>query len=465
LETGSVVFKLAPGAVLSGVVTADGGDPVESATVMLFEKPRGHEPNARIQQAETATTDDTGAYEFPGLKAGEYLLAVKAQPWYAISHPSIMARQTEETEAQAALDVAYPVTFFDSTTEEGSAAPIVLTGGSRQQANISLHAVPALHLRMQTPLKQDGSFVQPQLQQTIFGTAVPDGSVTSVNRVGEGSTEFSGVAPGHYELTQGDPPRVVEMDATASQQVGPDAGVPTVPVAGTLRNTAGTSMTGPMMVSLEPVDGAGAVTQSVNVQSANTVQPVYAQSANGDSFTVPAVSPGVWALRVQGQSGPMPVMSIVAGGQRLAGNRITVQDRPVSLAVMVSADAARVEGFARKPGTPPDGSSSEGRKGDTGFAGAMVVLVPKDLTAMADLARRDQSDSDGSFALLDVAPGEYTVVAIEDGWDLDWSNPAVIARYLPGGVAVTVKDRTNNGSGNEPDRRVALSGPVAVQER
>jgi hypothetical protein len=286
-----------------------------------------------------------------------------------------------------------------------------------------------------------------------------------VNRVREGATEFSGVAPGHYELTQGDPPRVVEMDATASQQVDPDAGVPTVPVAGTLRNTAGTSMTGPMMVSLEPVDGAGAVTQSVNVQPVNTVQPVYAQSINGDSFTVPAVSPGVWALRVQGQSGPMPVMSIVAGGQRLAGNRITVQDRPVSLAVTVSADAARVEGFARKPGTPADGSSSEGRKGDTGFAGAMVVLVPKDLTAMADLARRDQSDSDGSFALLDVAPGEYTVVAIEDGWDLDWSNPAVIARYLPGGVAVTVKDRTNNGSGNELDRRVALPGPVAVQER
>ena len=35
---------------------------------------------------------------------------------------------------------------------------------------------------------------------------------------------------------------------------------------------------------------------------------------------------------------------------------------------------------------------------------------------MAGLIRRDQSDSDGSFALRDVVPGQYTVVAIQDGW-------------------------------------------------
>ena len=40
-DTGSLVFKLMPGAVLRGVVTADGGDPVEGAQVMLFEKPAG----------------------------------------------------------------------------------------------------------------------------------------------------------------------------------------------------------------------------------------------------------------------------------------------------------------------------------------------------------------------------------------------------------------------------------------
>ena len=103
-----------------------------------------------------------------------------------------------------------------------------------------------------------------------------------------------------------------------------------------------------------------------------------------------------------------------------------MQDRAQTLVVRVSADGERVEGFARK--------------GEKGVAGVMVLLVPRDPAAFPDLVRRDQSDSDGSFALRDAAPGQYTVVAIEDGWGLDWTRPEVIGRYLPGGVAVTVTD-------------------------
>jgi hypothetical protein len=87
----------------------------------------------------------------------------------------------------------------------------------------------------------------------------------------------------------------------------------------------------------------------------------------------------------------------------------------------------------------------------------MVVLAPKDLTTIQGLVRRDQSDSDGSFALRDVVPGQYTVVAIEDGWNLDWEQPGVIGRYLPRGIAVTVTDRSG--------KLVPLSEPVPVQTR
>jgi hypothetical protein len=126
-----------------------------------------------------------------------------------------------------------------------------------------------------------------------------------------------------------------------------------------------------------------------------------------------------------------------------AGNLVAVQDRPQTLVVRVNADGERVEGFARK--------------GDNGLAGAMVLLVPTNPEAFPDLVRRDQSDSDGSFALRDAAPGQYTVVAIEDGWELDWSRPEVIRRYLPGGVAVTVIDTQ--------DKLIRLPTAVPVQER
>jgi len=54
------------------------------------------------------------------------------------------------------------------------------------------------------------------------------------------------------------------------------------------------------------------------------------------------------------------------------------------------------------------------------------------------LFRRDQSDSDGSFTLPDIVPGMYTVVAIADGWELEWTNPEVLKPYLAGGVKVEV---------------------------
>jgi hypothetical protein len=87
----------------------------------------------------------------------------------------------------------------------------------------------------------------------------------------------------------------------------------------------------------------------------------------------------------------------------------------------------------------------------------MVVLVPKNKSAIRSLVRRDQSDSDGSFVLRDVAPGSYTVVAIQDGWNLDWAQPKVIGRYLPLGIAVTITETSG--------KLLRLSEPIPVQAR
>lgn len=92
-----------------------------------------------------------------------------------------------------------------------------------------------------------------------------------------------------------------------------------------------------------------------------------------------------------------------------------------------------------------------------GLAGTMVVLVPKDLQKIPLLARRDQSDSDGSFSLQNVYPGDYTLVALANAWELDWSHPETMARYLPGGQTVTVSGQASGS--------LRLPQPVAIQER
>jgi hypothetical protein len=100
-----------------------------------------------------------------------------------------------------------------------------------------------------------------------------------------------------------------------------------------------------------------------------------------------------------------------------------------------------VEGFAKS--------------GEKGIAGVMVVLVPKDPSSSPDLFRRDQTDLDGSFQLNSVVPGSYTILAIQDGWDLDWSQPASIAPYMKKGQLIEVPNQ----------RSSLLPQPVGVQAK
>jgi len=70
--------------------------------------------------------------------------------------------------------------------------------------------------------------------------------------------------------------------------------------------------------------------------------------------------------------------------------------------------------------------------------GAMIVLAPLDLKSNPALFRRDQADSDGTFALNFVVPGRYTLMAIEDGWDLEWADPDVLQEYIATGESVQI---------------------------
>jgi hypothetical protein len=461
-ETENLIFRLTPQAILRGVITADGGDPVEGAKVMLFYKPRSHNPGDRIVQADSATTDDTGAYEFTNLTPGEFLLAVKAEPWYALRRSSDNSGVRSDGDPAAALDVAYPVTYFDSTTDEASASPITLSAGSRAEANIALHALPALHLLVQSG-KQEESREQTELRQTVFGTeilALRPGLADDSKPIRWG--EFSGLAPGHYELEQGDPPRLLDLDAAASQQIDPSAGTPAASISGTLQTASGSSSGSAAIdeitLTLNPLDGS------------SRQQPLRTTTLKGQ-FNFGSVPPGSWTLWAASSGKEWQIFSIAADGKTRSGNQLTVQDRALSLAVTVSDRATRIEGFARKTGVPGDGSLSSGWKtgvpGDgslssgwkdgKGLAGVMIVLVPQNPGANAGLFRRDQSDSDGSFALLDVIPGQYKIVAIEDGWELDWARPEVIARYLSQGVAVSIEGNTG--------KLIRLAQPVPVQPR
>src|SRR2546429_104815 len=65
--------------------------------------------------------------------------------------------------------------------------------------------------------------------------------------------------------------------------------------------------------------------------------------------------------------------------------------------------------------------------------GVMVLLVPKSGQEMEEDSRMDESDSDGTFSLGGILPGDYVLLALKDGWDLEWSNSEVLRPYLSAG--------------------------------
>lgn len=406
-DTAHLVFHLAPGTLLRGLVTDDGGDPVEGARVMLFRKPPSG--GAHLEQAGNGNTetDDTGAYEFSNLPPGEYLLAVKADPWYA-QHDNRPGADGQ----QSPLDVAYPVTYYDSTTDEASATALSLASGSREEANISLHAVPSIHLRVPVTPGARGQTAYLSLEQKVFGNVVNSERIQSAYP-SQPYVEITGVAPGTYDLEYGDPPHRATVNASSSLDVDPNSGTPALSVSGKI-----------VMADGGPVpDGLG-----LSLVSSDEGQQPPQTFAGKDQFAFNAVPPGTWAFSASSSKGVLAVISTTIGGTVTAGDKVLVRDHPISVVVTLSAAQTNVKGFARSNGK--------------GVSGVLVLLVPKEPGAWPALMRTDQSDSDGSFNLRGAADGQYTVIAIEDGWKLDWQNRDVIAQYLHSGVPVTINGQS-----------------------
>ena len=144
------------------------------------------------------------------------------------------------------------------------------------------------------------------------------------------------------------------------------------------------------------------------------------------------------------------VQRVTATGDKVVGRTLVLpRSGTVDLTVTMSEQAARIDGTVLRNGK--------------GMSQAMVVLVPESLQGNADLIRRDQSDSDGTFSLYKVLAGRYRVVAIANGWDLDRQNPAILQPYLEHSepieitsartykISVTAQDSTVSQSANSQD--------------
>ncbi len=435
LDASNLVFRLVPDAAIEGTVTDDDGEAVRNANVQLFER-NNETGRQRTQVTSNAVTDDRGHYQFSHLAPGTYFVAVSARPWYASystpagtsSNPDDAARVAAE---KAQLDVAYPMTFYPGAEDSASATPLVLHPAERVIADVTMRAVPAVHLRIKTgesPGSNSGVGAPhgfPRVSQRVFeGTLVPVNSAQGFGYTA-GTYEYTGIAPGHY---------VIEMPESGGKRNGP-GWYKEIDLSGTVELDPGEN---PSLVSITGavvLEGATRPVRKMSIVLINrTSQEEFSAQVSDKGmfdFADDEVRPGTYNVELANSPG-FQIKKLIARGARTVGRTIEIGGGgSVQLVCTATRAAARINGVVLRDDKP--------------FAGAMVMLVPQDPSADWLLFRRDQSDSDGTFTLPEVLPGSYTAVAIENGFDLDWASPAVLQPYLKNGtpVAVTGEGKMN----------------------
>jgi protocatechuate 3,4-dioxygenase beta subunit len=429
LDAENLMFRLVPDAAIEGTVTDDDNEPVRNASVQLFQR-NNDAGQHRTQPVATAASDDRGHYQFGHLVPGTYFVAVSARPWYAQyagpgepqPDPDNAARLAEE---KAQLDVAYPMTFYPAAEDSSGASPIVLQPGQRATADVVLRTVPAAHLRIKSggaDQKNAGSTRPrgfPQLSQRIFeGTLVPIMSAQSFGGPG-GVIEYTGVAPGRY---------VIEMTAPESSagKRAETGWYKDIDLSGTVELNANENPPLASVTGAVVLEGARRPAGKMYVVLANRTSGMnfYAEVSDKGMFDFKdsEIRPGNYDVLLVNAPG-FQVKSLLAKGARTVGQTLEISGgSSVQLVCTATHAVARINGVVLRDNKP--------------FAGAMVVLVPRDPDSNWVLFRRDQSDSDGTFTLPEVLPGPYTLIAIENGWDLDWASPPVLQPYLKNGTPI-----------------------------
>lgn len=405
LNTENIVFRLRPDARLMGVVEDEDHEAIGSATVYLFhtDVSLGLKLTSLVQQV---TTDDRGRYRFAHLEPGDYYVVVSASPWFSGLLQQTDAAQSAALSQKPEFDVTYSTTFYPGVTDVASASQISLNDGADFTADFTLSPVPALRVVVDDANPDGEQPPNVALHQKIFNATITQPWLRHV--VSNDSVEIRGVPPGAYVL---DIPslgnktsnRSMRLALSEDAEFDAESASAVAPIRGVVRTQAGVLPKGQVNVFLWNSRAGELLDSSMNDKG----------EVNFDNdFLVPGT------YSVYAMSGPNSIVSsLKATGARVAGQTVEITGgKAVQLEIEMASTLSKITGTVQRDGKP--------------VLGAMILLVPEEAEINLPKFRRDQSDSDGTFTLVDVLPGHYRILAIENGWNQEWANASLLTQWL-----------------------------------
>ncbi|MDR3734189.1 MAG: carboxypeptidase-like regulatory domain-containing protein [Acidobacteriaceae bacterium] len=442
VDTESLVLNLTPESELSGRVTDEFGDPVRRANMALYREniSAGETRTTRVGGAQT---DDLGEYEIGHLQPGRYYLSATATPWYAI-HPQPAGQEpARPTNAigvvdsinPSLLDVAYATTFYPDGTDSSAADAIPLSPGEQRSINLRMYAKPAVTVILpRGDVKGGFQF----LLRKVFDDLEPVSAPLRVSSTMPTEYAFTAVPPGEYVVKPvpsypGANARMVNLNlnagGAADVEVKATDGQEMGNVKVLMRTSAGENQPSNLRFSLVSLVGHKEVWFDLNEKG---------------EAEIGGILPGDYSFQMTLGSPQHYVKSVSSGDQILPDKHVhVVAGETVPVTVVLGIASGKIRGFAKKDGRLA--------------SGAMLLLLRTEEIAHPEFFRLQQSDLDGSFWFSDIPPGKYTLLAIEDGWNLQWRLEGALSPYLTLGTSVIVPDSGATA--------IKLSEPVTVQER
>ena len=400
-----LVIELTPQAVVTGRVTDEDGDAMQSATVQLWRM--GYRSGRRqLTSVQGMGTNDLGEFRIAGIAPGKYYLSASKpdRSW----NPSGGGRAHT-----ASAETGYVTHYWPAALEAASASPLELGAGQVMSGmEMRLTRVPVSRIR--------GHVVGINSQGTersgvvVFLDAGQGRSRPTQVNPRDGSFEIRGARPGSYTLIAVQSRRGMQM--TGKREVTLGEGL----LEGVdVQLQPSFAITGKL--AAEPA--ALAELRGVAIQLTPLSTWASAGSAqlkeDGTFATAQVIGPDRYRVSVQGLPEGYWLKSARYGEREVYENELdlTAGSGNLPLQIEVAPGAGAVEGVVKNEKSEPG-------------AGAVVTLSPDQLTRQrSEMFKQATTDQNGAFRFAGLSPGRYRLLAWQELEPGAYQDPEFLGKF------------------------------------
>jgi hypothetical protein len=414
-DSTSIVIKLVPEAIISGRIVDPDGLPIPNLMIRAVTQ-RVIEGRKQWTQGTTDRTDADGGYRINNLMPGSYL--VVAGPGHA---------QAFVAGADDTSDLGYPVAVYPGSS------PMRINAGQHVEANFTIKPEPFYGVTGSVSGTSPGNRYFVQLIPRVPGVRMAMGG--SPVDAESGTFSLPRIARGDYLLQA----RGMTVDPQNRRMMRSDlfGSVPISVRSNLMGVTIGVEpgLTIPVNVRVERTRDQSGPTPSQNFPRVQVrLMPDEEDRPPGFSspddpkdpssqLVVKNVVPGHYRVELQSTLGDMYVASARYGMTDLLNGDLTIAPNATQSAIdIVLRD---------------DGASLTVKlQGDDAKSPATILLVPD--RGVPRLQETYQSGNDAAMQMGGLRPGSYTVLALEDVGNLEYTNRTALEPYLSRGTKTTL---------------------------